>query len=135
MRSMCEIDGFTLSDSIAKLIDIEKVTSIKNWNGYNADPISKEVFNKTRDILLRVINQPFIAPTANNSIQLEYHNDDGAYLEFEVFADSVKIFFLHGASYTKPLTNLSDINLMIIDFLYGNYNSIINMEGNKDECN
>ena len=100
------------------------------------DPaVIKEVFNKTRDILLRVINQPFIAPTANNSIQLEYHNDDGAYLEFEVFVDSVKIFFLHGASYTKPLTNLSDINLMIIDFLYGNYNSIINMEGNKDECN
>ena len=128
MRTIGEIDGFTLCNSLAKLSEIERLTSVKNWNGNDADPISKEVYNRARDVLLRLINQPFIALTANDSIQLEYHNDDGAYLEFEVFTDKVKMFFYHGVAYIRILDNLNNLNWMIINFLYGNYSPVINKE-------
>ena len=129
MHTIEEADGFTLYDSLAKLSKIERITSVKNWNGYDANPIPESVFNRARDVLLRLINQPFIAPTANNSIQLEYHNDDGAYLEFEVFNDKVKMFFYHREiSYIHILSNLNNLNWMIINFLYGNYSPVINKE-------
>lgn len=128
MRTIGEVDGFTLCDSLAKLTSIRKLTSVKNWNQYGADPIPDKVFDKTRDILLRLINQPFIAPTANDSIQLEYHNDDGAYLEFEVFEDKIKMCFYRGTVYLKEVTKLDNLNWIVINFLYGNYDPAINME-------
>ena len=128
MRTIGEVDGFTLCDSLTKLSEIERFTSIKNWNGNNADLISEIVFNRARDVLLRLINQPFITPTVNDSIQLEYHNDDGAYLEFEVFTDKVKMFFYHSVAYIRVLDNLNNLNWMIINFLYGNYSPVINKE-------
>ena len=128
MRTTRYVDGFTLCDSLAKLSEIERITSVKDWNGYDANPIPESVFNRARDVLLRLINQPFIAPTANYSIQLEYHNDDGAYLEFEVFADKVKMFFYHGVAYIRVLNKLNNLNWMIINFLYGNYSPVINEE-------
>lgn len=129
MRTIGEVDGFTLCDSLAKLSEIERSTSVKNWNGKDADPISELVHNRARDILLRLINQPFISPTANNSIQLKYNNDDGAYLEFEVFSDRVKMFFYHGVAYIRELKDLNNLNWMVINFLYGNYSPVINAEG------
>ena len=129
MRTIGEVDGFTLCDSLAKLSEIERSTSVKNWNGKDADPISELVHNRARDILLRLINQPFISPTANNSIQLKYNNDDGAYLEFEVFSDRVKMFFYHGVAYIRELKDLNNLNWMVINFLYGNYSPVINVEG------
>lgn len=129
MYTMGEIDGFTLCDSLTKLNEIERITSTKNWDGNDANPISKEVINNTKDVLLRLINQPSIKPTAKNSIQLEYHNDDNAYLEFEVFSDMVKMFFYHGVAYIRVLNNLNNLNWMVINFLYGNYSPVINGEG------
>lgn len=32
--------------------------------------------------------QPFVAPTARGSIQFEYEDSEGAYLQFEFFPDS-----------------------------------------------
>lgn len=128
MYTMGEIDGFTLCDSLTKLNEIERITSTKNWDGNDANPISKEVINNTKDVLLRLINQPSIKPTAKNSIQLEYHNDDNAYLEFEVFSDMVKMFFYHGVAYIRVLNNLNNLNWMVINFLYSNYSPVINGE-------
>lgn len=128
MGTIGEMYGFTLCDSLAKLTEIGRVTSVKNWNGNNINPISEDVINRTRDILLRLINQPLITPTTNNSIQLKYHNDDGAYLEFEVFADKVKMFFYHGVAYIRVLDNTNNLNWRVINFLYGNYSPVINKE-------
>ena len=123
-----DVYGFTLCDSLVKLSEIERSTSAKNWNGNDVGPISKQVIDNTRDILLRLINQPFIAPTSKGYIQLKYNNDDGAYLEFEVFDDKVKMFFYHGVAYIRELKNLNNLNWMVINFLYGNYSPVINEE-------
>ena len=129
MQTIGEVDGFTLCDSLTKLSEIERITSVKNWNRNNADQISKEVINITRDILLRLIYQPSIVPTSQNSIQLEYINDDNASLEFEIFSDKVRMFFYNGVAYIKVLKNFNNLNWMVINFLYGNYSPVINMEG------
>ena len=64
----------------------------KGWNGYDADPIDKQVIENAKAIILRLPVQPEVFPTANNSVQLEYELDDGDYLEFEVFRDHINEF-------------------------------------------
>lgn len=75
----------TLSKNLEKLESISGFK--KDWNGYNAEPIPKEVLEKTRKILVRLkekrVPQPFLAPTAAKSIQLEWDNDC-FYLEVSV---------------------------------------------------
>lgn len=132
MHKIGDVDVFTVGDSLRKLAEIEVLTSTKNWNGYDVDPIPKAVIDLTRDVLLRLVKQPFIAPTAKDSIQLEYENEFGAYLEFEIFSDHVEMFFYHmknvSTAYNSKSVNLDNINWIVIQFTYGNYSPIINKE-------
>ena len=80
--------------------DIKTILSFlflrKNWNGYGANRISlKTIYNA---LWFRWITKDFdfllISPVARNSIQFECEDKDiGAYLEFEVFEDHIKVFF------------------------------------------
>lgn len=79
-----------------------------NWNGNNAVCFSSCLIEKVYEILSVVPIQPEIFPTANNSIQLEYDNSKGDYLEFEVFEDKIKKFF-YGSDNTSRTTMLKSI--------------------------
>lgn len=57
----------------------------ENWNGNGAPKFSSKLLDSVRSVVETLIRQPNIFPTARESIQLEYENDMGDYLEFELF--------------------------------------------------
>ena len=65
----------------------------ENWNGNGAPAFSKKHVDTARKLISKLKKQPFISPTAKGSIQFEYEDEQGNYLEFELFPDnSVKKF-------------------------------------------
>ena len=70
------------------LVRLEEIKSLKhNWNGYGAKPFSTSMISQIEKIIRNLSKQPEIYPTAQSSIQLEYNNENGDYLEFEIFDD------------------------------------------------
>lgn len=81
-------DGVTAMDealqrSYQKLSEIRCLTD--NWNGNGAPKFSDELLAAAKKIVETLSRQPDIFPTARESIQFEYENDLGDYLEFELF--------------------------------------------------
>lgn len=73
-----------------------------NWNGYGAAAFSKDLLDTVRRLVLTLPVQPAIFPTARDSVQLEYENQDQDYLEFELFADGrVKQFSCSSTGQTE----------------------------------
>lgn len=77
-----------------KLIkNMQKLQSIKelekNWNGYDAEPISPQVIQITQRLLPDLYEQPEVFPTGRDTIQLEYEKTNGDYLEFEIAASEI----------------------------------------------
>lgn len=61
-----------------------------NWNFNNALPISEAVVLRVTKIITQLgVLQPEVFPTGRNSIQLEYDKENGDYLEFEIFENSI----------------------------------------------
>lgn len=71
-------------DEIAELDD--------NWNNNGACSFSTKLIEKCRGILMQLVAEPFICPTACGSIQFEYEKENGEYLEFEVYEDRIEVF-------------------------------------------
>ena len=98
-------------DSIIELKD--------NWNGYGAKSFNKSYVEKCRKIVKGLNREPFVAPTANNSIQIEYEGEKG-YLEIELFENNAKVFKLspNNQSFSFTLLNIysSSLNLIIDSF-------------------
>ena len=75
--------------------DIENLQ--KNWNSYGAEPVprkavdvAREIVNTIRDARLEVF------PTARESVQIECENDEGDYMEAEIYGDeSIHMFILN----------------------------------------
>lgn len=65
----------TLKDNLDTIEEIRGLE--KNWNGYGADPLSNLICDKTKGIVenLREYDQPYVVPTANGTIQLEWNFD------------------------------------------------------------
>lgn len=81
-------DGVSTMDaellhSYQKLYEISCLA--EDWNGNGAKRFSTELIDSVRNIVEKIVRQPNIFPTARESIQLEYENDLGDYLEFELF--------------------------------------------------
>lgn len=99
-------------DSIIELKD--------NWNGYGAKSFNKVFVDKCREIVKGLKREPFVAPTANNSIQIEYEGEKG-YLEIELFGETAKVFKLspNNQSFSFTLLNTDSTSLnFIIDSFY-----------------
>ena len=85
--------NLTLEDSIKTLNNIRVLKP--NWNKDGADAFTPELINRVEDIVKKLKIQPYIFPTQNDSIQLEYEFDKD-YLEFEIFENSmIKVFNYH----------------------------------------
>lgn len=66
----------------------------ENWNGNGASAFSEKHVDTMKKLISELKKQPFISPTAKGSIQFEYEDEQGNYLEFELFPDnSVKKFY------------------------------------------
>lgn len=66
----------------------------ENWNENGAVAFSPELIDRVTELIKSLAYQPDIFPTAEESIQLEFENSKGDYLEFELFEDgAVQRFF------------------------------------------
>ena len=74
--------------SLEKISDLEE-----NWDNYGAPKISDSVIRKARSLLFEIIKKPDIFPTKRNSIQFEFENQEGDYLEFEILDSTITFFF------------------------------------------
>ena len=83
---------------IKKIFNKEVLDSFKkleyNWNNNKAEKIPESLIGKSKKILDEIYYQPDIYPTARNSIQLEYEDENGKYLEFEIFEDIILCLFI-----------------------------------------
>ncbi len=55
-----------------------------DWNGNSADRFNKSLIDKCKKIVSILPVESEIYPTANGSVQMEYEEADGSYLEFEI---------------------------------------------------
>ena len=117
-----------IHENMRKAQNIEKLKIISkldaDWNGNGAAPFSSELIAKAFGVINKIIKQPKIFPTARDSIQLEFENENGDYLEFELFIDGVKIFILYedGRESEKFIPyNIELINKKIAEFYESKY--------------
>lgn len=84
----------SFTDNIAKLNDIGRQCNMKNWNGYDAEPIPIEIIDFCSKVVWNLGIQPEIFPTACQSIQLEYEKDS-EYMEIGIFKTTISIYKKH----------------------------------------
>ena len=102
---------------------IQEISSLKkNWNQYGAEPLSEKVLSLADRIVSILPHEPFIAPTACNTIQFEWEFPDKDYLEFEIGdSDFVKIFrmFPNGTidSFSVPVEDTDLLCRVLLDFI------------------
>lgn len=81
----------------------------ENWNGYGAEPIDEELIVECKFIVNQLSVCPEIYPTANKSIQLEYHSDN-VYIEIEAFSDRYVLFYeVNGKCADTELYSMSQV--------------------------
>lgn len=99
----------------------------EGWDGYDADPIPKEILDLTKNLLKRIKIQPEVFPVATGRVQLEYEKGNN-YLEIELCENSLSLFMLNEKdkdsfsikSYYefKGIDSISDyINLLIEEYV------------------
>ena len=105
-------------ESLARLVEIGGLQD--NWNGNGASHFSNELLDFAKGIILDLSIQPAIFPTARDSIQLEYENNLGDYLEFELFNNKkVTMFsFNHIGTTENTAISCEEINELVGRF-YG----------------
>lgn len=91
-----------------------------NWNDNGADPFSHNLISYAQSLVLDLIRQPDVFPTARQSIQFEYENENNDYLEIEIFKDKMEIYIeLNGfedREFEIPLTDSNKLNKIVLDF-------------------
>lgn len=102
-------------DSIIELKD--------NWNGYGAKSFNKSFVERCRNIIKGLDKEPFIAPTANNTIQLEYENENG-YLEFEIYPDMKAKVFKQDSDGKHFTFYILAVNSEVINMVSYSFNNI-----------
>ena len=104
--------------SLLRIIEIEKLQD--NWNGNGAESFSKNILATAKSIIYQLSVQPSIFPTACDSIQFEYENALGDYLEFELFENGqIKMFsFSHLGDTATTYIEVGEMNEVVNKF-YG----------------
>lgn len=72
---------------------LNEISELKdNWNNNGANSFSGKLIEKCRAIVMQLVAEPFICPTACGSIQFEYEKENGDYLEFEIYEDRIEVY-------------------------------------------
>ena len=104
-KSYSELSPYDSLDEISKLED--------NWNGNGASKFSSELIDKCKYLLSKLHEDPEIFPTACGSIQFEFEDKNGNYLEFEIYEDKVEIF-LNSTLYADK-NKCDDVDRLVTD--------------------
>lgn len=99
----------------------------EGWDGYDAEPIPKEVLDLTKNLLKRIKMQPEVFPVATGCVQLEYEKGNN-YLEIKLCENNLSLFMLNEKdkdsfsvkSYYefRGISSISDyINLLIEEYV------------------
>ena len=113
---MADYIGSNVYNNIQKLNSIKLLQ--KNWNGYNAEPLSDKLIEKCKEIVKKIPNnlQPSIFPTGRNSIQMQFELSDNSYLEFEIFSDKIVFLEVPKRDYSKAneklINNYKDLSVI-----------------------
>lgn len=113
--------AITTTDVIESMVSIDGIARLDdNWNGNYASKFGENLLMFVREIVMRLEIQPIIYPTARDSVQFEYENIYGDYLEFEIFDDKViKMFLLlNDGTIKKSVISREVINKEVKQF-YG----------------
>lgn len=92
-----------------------------NWNENDAESFSIKHILKVFSILNKLNYQPEVFPTANDSIQLEFYNSKGDYLEYEIFKNGKINKFINYANdrfESKEILKSEISNENIYNFLF-----------------
>ena len=115
-----------VSDVDMKTENLDKLYAISTlkdgWNGNGAHSFPVSLIDKVRSIILDLIIQPEIFPTALQTIQLEYDNSRRDHIEIEIDAsDYAEVFFV-SSSGTESIEHIkstaTSINQYVGEF-YG----------------
>lgn len=98
------------------LIRLENISALEaNWNNYGAPPITTSIIKKATSYLFELEKKPDIVPTGKNSIQFEFENDGGDYLEIEIFENAVEYLIeIHGEEEDGQIDSINSINQLIL---------------------
>lgn len=94
-----------------------------NWNLEGAKPINRGVIINARKIITDFENPPhFIAPVSYGTIQLEWENNNGYYIEIELEQPienryKITIFILNNIDDTQMFKSIEFEDYMLIDNL------------------
>ena len=86
-----------------------------NWNHNGATRFSKTLVERCRNLTNKISQKITINPTANNSIQFEFENENNEYLEIEIFENNtVEVFekYLNGKESTFKILNITDEKIL-----------------------
>lgn len=83
------VGGLVLSEDIRRSLDALSEISLleNNWDNNGATSFSEQLVARCQSVVERLSIQPDIFPTAQGSIQFEWENEVGDYLEIEFFED------------------------------------------------
>lgn len=83
---------------VERNMNLDKLNNIgklkPGWNGYGAPSIEEGIINQAKLIVAQLKMQPEIFPTGRGTVQMEYHQNDGTYLEFELFTDKITVLYI-----------------------------------------
>lgn len=104
------------TDCLEKLFEMKNLE--ENWNRNGAGRLSANLISFVRDVILNLSEEPSVFPTARDSIQLEYENDAGDYLEFELFENGrIKMFsFDHAGKSVSKDMGIDELNQVVSVF-------------------
>lgn len=98
---------------------IDEIANLKDdWNGNGANAFSADFLDKMRGVVTHLQRQPEIFPTAQDSIQFEYENSIGDYLEIEFFETGrIKLFsHTHKGESSSYDIQSKDIDRVVTEF-------------------
>lgn len=92
---------------------LDKIASLEdNWNNKGSKSFSKELIEKCKTIIEYLSVEPFIAPTAHNSIQVEFDKPGVDYLEFQIYDNKVEVFSIISCEEKESVLS-GDMDLII----------------------
>lgn len=110
----CSVNGTDPQKQLAVIAQLSD-----DWNGYGASAFSAEIINRVRKVISAIMDAgltPQVFPTAADSIQLEFDNED-CYLEFEIYEDgTIQAYMEKGNEVKEGFINESDLSFWLKDF-------------------
>lgn len=111
-----QINALMTESNLQKLNRIAKYED--NWNGEGTQKIDKKIILNTRDILFATSlnRQPKLFPSNNNTIQLEYE-ENNKYLEIEVLNDKYVVYSdINGRESEAEFKSLEEVIRVLNEF-------------------